>query len=143
MISAVTLLTLSFLMIGCTSAEKPDAVPPQTPSPTATPTVAASPAATDNDDKGPAASLVGRWQGQEGTYLNITEKEGKYSIELADLDGPKTYDGTVKGDEIQFVRDGKTETIRPATGEETGMKYLQAKKNCVVITKGSEGFCKD
>ncbi|HSI88074.1 MAG TPA: hypothetical protein VK918_03400 [Pyrinomonadaceae bacterium] len=140
-IMSVTLLAaFSILMIGCTPAEEPDNVPPRTPSPTATPTATASPTA---DDKKTAASLTGRWQGQDGTYVNITEKDGKYSIELANLDGPKTYEGTAKGDEIEFTRDGKTETIKAATGEETGMKYLQEKKNCVVITKGSEGFCRD
>jgi hypothetical protein len=43
---------------------------------------------------------------------------------------------------IEFARNGKTETIKSATAEETGMKWLKGEKNCVVITKGSEGYCK-
>jgi hypothetical protein len=42
---------------------------------------------------------------------------------------------------IEFSRDGKTETIKAATGAETGMKDFTKETNCVVIKKG-EGFCK-
>lgn len=85
---------------------------------------------------------MGRWPGKEGTYLNITKKGDKYSIEIANLDGPKTYEGTAKGDTIEFTRNGKTETIKAATGAETGMKDFEKESNCVVVNKGTEGFCK-
>lgn len=109
--------------------------PPATPSPTTTP-------AADVKTDPKAETLVGKWQGVEGTYLNITEKDGKYSVEIKDLDKAETFDGTKKGDVIEFTRKGKTETVKHATGEETGMKYLLEEKNCVVITKGSEGYCR-
>ncbi len=87
-------------------------------------------------------ALVGRWPGAEGTYLNVAKKGDKYSIDIANLDGPKSYEGTPKGDVIEFIRNGKTETIKAASGTDTGMKGFEKETNCVVVTKGSEGFCK-
>jgi len=138
----------------CTSAapdNKPASSPTPVSSPSASPAVSpsasptGSPAADDKGGKNKAENLTGRWPGVEGTYLNITKKAGtddKYTIEIANLDGPKTFEGTAKGDTIEFTRNGKSETIKAATGEETGMKYLLEEKNCVVVTKGSEGFCR-
>lgn len=87
--------------------------------------------------------MSGKWTGPEGTYLNVTKKDGKFSIEIKDLDSAKTFEGTAKGDTIEFTRNGKTETIKHATGDETGMKWLAGKKDCLVVTKGSEGFCRN
>ena len=86
--------------------------------------------------------MVGRWPGEGGAYLNIAKKGDKYAIEIANLNGPKTFEGTAKGDSIEFTRNGKTETIKAASGAETGMKGFEKETNCVVVTKGSEGFCK-
>lgn len=126
------------------------------PSPSASPSASpyASPTAddkNDDDDKddNDAEDIAGNWTGVEGTYLNVTRKKDvedkdgdKFSIEIKDLDKTETFEGTAKGDVIEFTRNGKTETIKHATGEETGMKYLLEEKNCVVITKGSEGYCR-
>ena len=106
--------------------------------PSASPT--GSPASTTGASKTDA--LVGRWPGEGGAYLNVTKKGDKYSVEIANLDGPQTFEGTAKGDVIEFTRKGKTETIKAATGAETGMKGFEKETNCVVVTKGSEGFCK-
>ncbi len=111
---------------------------------------AASPATSPSiDPKAPAmltkdktAALEGKWPGVEGTYLNVTKNGEKYSIEIKNLDKATTFEGIAKGDTIEFTRNGKTETIKAATAEETGMKWLAGEKNCVVITKGSEGYCK-
>ena len=100
----------------------------------------ASPATAGSGSK--ADSLAGRWTGPEGTYLNVTKKGEKYTIEIANLDGPKTYEGSAKGDVIEFTRNGKTETIKAGSGADTGMKGFEKETNCVVVTKGSEGFCK-
>ena len=87
-------------------------------------------------------SLVGRWPGVEGTYLDVSKKGDKFSIEIKNLDAAKTYEGTAKGDMIEFTRDGKVDTIRASSGVETGMKGFEKETNCVVVTKGKEGFCK-
>ena len=135
------------LLGACTPDVKP--VPSATPSTTAPASPAASPAVSPSvDPKAPAApsakltTLEGKWPGVEGAYLNVTKKGDKYSIEIKNLDKVETFEGVAKGDTIEFTRKGKTETIKAATAEETGMKWLAGEKNCVVITKGSEGYCR-
>ena len=80
--------------------------------------------------------------GPLGTSLNVTKNGEKYKVEIKNLDGTQTFDGAAVGDTVQFTRKGKLETIKAATAEETGMKWLQGEKNCVVITKRSEGYCR-
>ena len=86
--------------------------------------------------------MVGRWSGADNAYLNISKKGDKYTIEIAGSAGAKTYEGTAKGDTIEFTRDGKTETIKAGSGVDTGLKGFEKETNCVVVTKGKEGFCK-
>jgi hypothetical protein len=100
------------------------------------------PAAVSTTAPGALASWTGRWPGVEGTSLDIARDGDRFVVTIADLDGPKTYAGTAAGDHIEFVRAGRTETIRAATGRETGMKWLADETNCLVITAGSEGFCR-
>ncbi len=125
---------------------KPAASPTPVPAASTSPvgSSAASPATSPVTSPGASKvdALVGRWPGVEGTYVNIGKKGDKYSIEIANLDGPKTFEGTAKGDVIEFLRNRKTETIKAASGAETGMKGFEKETNCVVVTKGSEGFCK-
>jgi hypothetical protein len=136
------LATTAIGIAACTNDVKPPASP--TPAVTASPAAspASSPSASPAANAAKVDALVGRWPGVEGAYLNISKKGDKYSIEIANLDGPKTFEGTAKGDMIEFTRNGKTETIKAATGAETGMKGFEKETNCVVVTKGSEGFCK-
>jgi hypothetical protein len=143
----IILATALVAASGCTAPEvktpaSTTAAPAASASPAVSPVTSpsASPASAAAVSK--ADSLAGRWSGPEGIYLNITKKGEKYSIEIANLDGPKTYEGTVKGDVIEFTRNGKKETIKTASGAETGMKGFEKETNCVVVTKGSEGFCK-
>jgi len=91
---------------------------------------------------GKADSLVGKWAGSGTASLNVTKKGDKFAIEIVGADGQKTFEGTAKGDAIEFTRNGKTETIKAASGAETGVKGFEKETNCVVVTKGSEGFCK-
>lgn len=136
------LATTAIGIAACTNDVKPPASP--TPAVTASPAASpsSSPSASPAANAAKVDALVGRWPGVEGAYLNISKKGDKYSIEIANLDGPKTFEGTAKGDMIEFTRNGKTETIKAATGAETGMKGFEKETNCVVVTKGTEGFCK-
>lgn len=132
----------------CTSTPEVTKTVPNTAP--AAPAPAASPAVSPSvDPKAPAAvpsakvtALEGKWPGVEGTYLNVTKKGDKYSVEIKNLDKAETFEGVAKGDTIEFKRKDKLETIKAATAEETGMKWLAGEKNCVVITKGSEGYCR-
>ncbi len=92
-------------------------------------------------DKGPDGWL-GQWNGPEGTYLILTKNGDQYSVEIRSLEGVQTYDGVASGDRIRFLREGTAETIHAGKGDETGMKWLAGKKNCLVI-KAGEGFCRD
>ena len=87
-------------------------------------------------------SWLGSWTGPEGTALLLSRTTAnKYDVTIRSLDGVATYPGVWTHDEIDFIREGKTERIRAGTGIDTGMKWLLEKKNCLVI-KRSEGFCR-
>ena len=84
----------------------------------------------------------GRWNGPEGTYLDISKNGDTYEIQIKDLDKVQTYRGTARSNGISFERNGKAETIGSGKGEQTAMKWLLDKKNCLVIRYG-EGYCRD
>lgn len=92
----------------------------------------------------PTDAWIGKWVGVEGLALDIAPgpDAGQYALRVTLLDGSDNYVGTADGDAIRFTRDGKAETIRKVGGDETGLKYLAGKKNCLMIQKG-EGFCRD
>ena len=85
---------------------------------------------------------LGRWDGVEGTYLQLAKKGDKYVVEISGLDGPKKFEGFGDGNRIRFTRDGKTEFISAGDGQATGMKWLADKKNCL-LTRQGEGWCRD
>jgi hypothetical protein len=63
-------------------------------------------------------------------------------VKIQSLDGLDGYEGVATADGIRFPRNGKTESIHAGNGEDTGMKWLLDKKNCLIIKYG-EGFCRD
>lgn len=85
---------------------------------------------------------IGKWNGPEGTFLDISGNNGNYDIIIQDLDGPKQYQGINRGDRISFERNGITETIHASNGEDTGMKWLAGKSDCLRVHLG-EGWCRD
>jgi len=100
----------------------------------------------DNSSVGalPTDAWIGKWLGVEGLVLDIQPagESGRYVLSVTLLDGTKSYDGTADGDMIRFTRDGRPESVRAATGAETGLKWLSDKQNCLMIQQG-EGFCRD
>lgn len=85
----------------------------------------------------------GKWTGPEGTSLTITPlAEGSYQVNIQTLDGPTAFIGKWQDDAIRFEREGKVEHIRHGNGQDTGMKWLLDKQNCLFIQSG-EGFCRD
>lgn len=90
---------------------------------------------------------AGRWTGPEGLFLDIKPAKngqpGQFALTIKDnLDTQGDYVGTAGDGTIMFERDGKTETIRPGTGAETGFKYLADKKDCLIVQSGKEGYCR-
>ncbi len=91
----------------------------------------------------PTDAWLGKWIGVEGNYLEIGAggAPGVYSLTEATLDGVKYHVGTAKELTIEFQEAGKTYTISPGAGADTGLKYLAEKTNCLVIESG-RGFCR-
>lgn len=132
----ITIAT-TMLLAACGNREQTAvAPPPSTPSGNTAISPTAAPANNVTD------AWLGQWNGPEGTYLLLAKNGAQYSVKIQSLDGPATYEGIAAGDRVEFKRDGKTETIRAGSGNETGMKWLLEKKNCLVIKQG-EGFCRD
>lgn len=114
--------------------------------------IAAAEASVDDVDPvdnatAPALSTdawVGKWIGVEGLVLDIQPagERGHYMLSVTLLDGTKSYEGTAEGDMIRFTRNGRPESIRAATGDQTGLKWLAGKTNCLMIQQG-EGFCRE
>lgn len=89
-----------------------------------------------------ADSWVGKWDGPEGTWLDIEHGNAAYQITIKDLDAARTFEGSVAADGIAFRRNGVKEVIRATDGDATGMKWLAGKKNCLTVRAG-EGYCRD
>lgn len=87
-------------------------------------------------------SWLGKWNGPEGTFIEISGSSGTYTITIADLDGPKQFQGKSKGNQIMFERNGITEIIQASDGVGTGMKWLADKSNCLRVREG-EGWCRE
>ena len=88
-----------------------------------------------------AIAFTGKWTGPEGTWLDIAPKGEGYRVTVSNLDGPRDFDGTADDGGIRFMRDGQTFVIRPGNGDDTGMKWLAGKKDCLIVAPG-EGYCR-
>lgn len=132
-LAAACVLCLGLLACGERSADSPATASPSTE---AAPPASAPPPAPTTD------GWVGKWNGPEGTYLEILGGQGHYDVTVRNLDGPRTFAGTGKGNTIVFERDGQQETLRATDGPQTGVKWLAEKKNCLTVRAG-EGYCKD
>ncbi|MGH6633597.1 MAG: hypothetical protein ACREB0_09570, partial [Sphingopyxis sp.] len=60
----------------------------------------------------------------------------------SDLDTKGTYEGVVTAQGISFKRGDETLLLKKSTGDETGLKYLAGKKECLIVKDG-EGYCRD
>ena len=90
------------------------------------------------------AAWAGRWTGVEGMFLDVTPLgDGRYGLEMqSDLDTRGTYEGREDERTIRFERGGEQLTLRRATGDETGLKWLAGKQDCLMVREG-EGYCRD
>jgi hypothetical protein len=90
------------------------------------------------------ASWAGKWTGVEGMYVTITTAEpGKYKLEMqSDLDTKGSYDGNDSEHGIKFKRGAEDLSLHRGSGDETGLKYLAGKKECLIVKDG-EGYCRD
>lgn len=135
------------LLAGCQKAEAP--APADTTSTTEdVPVETVPPEGAEATDPATAphrfASWAGKWTGVEGMYATITTAEpGKYKLEMqSDLDTKGTYDGEDSEHGIKFKRGSEELSLRRGNGDETGLKYLAGKKECLIVKEG-EGYCRD
>lgn len=89
-----------------------------------------------------ADAWLGKWNGPEGTWLNIERSKHAYEVTIRDLDVARSFEGSAVADGIAFRRNGVEEVIRATDGNATGMKWLAGKKNCLTVRAG-EGYCRD
>ena len=132
---SLALIATPLLLVACGSEPAPAA--PGNAAETAAGTGALSAAQ-------PADALLGHWTGVEGMVLDVAkgDQPGRYQLTMQwSLDDHGTYAGRGDGTTIGFEREGRTEILRPGTGEETGLKWLADKRDCVVV-KESEGYCR-
>ena len=137
--------TAMVLLAGCEKAEAPAPAPTET---TVVPdeTVPADDATDPEAATAPHrfASWAGKWTGVEGMYVTITPgAPGAYKLEMqSDLDTKGTYDGTDSEHGIKFKRGTEDLSLRRGNGDETGLKYLAGKTECLMVKPG-EGYCRD
>ncbi len=141
-IISIAFVATSLLALAACQGEP--AAPARDSEQVATPAPAPAMPSDENTGETPSyAAWVGKWTGPEGLFVNITQLDGgRYRLEMqSDLDTKGTYDGTATSEGIAFTRDGEELTLRKATGDETGLKYLAGKTDCLMV-KPSEGFCR-
>ena len=127
--SLISCVTLSLIVSGCESGRSSSAQ-----------VVAAS---AYGKTSAPAADKwLGKWNGPEGTFLELVGGNGKYKVTIQNLDGPRTFEGNAVGDQIEFERNGMKESVLATNGAATGMKWLSEKANCLTVRAG-EGYCRD
>jgi hypothetical protein len=134
-------------MVVAACGEKPVAQdePAQPPSPAATsaPVTPVANPATAPSAEHRFASWSGRWTGPEGLFVTITPTTPEhYSIQMrSDLDTSGTYEGRDDEHGIRFVRNGEALMLYRASGDDTGLKWLAGKRDCLMVKPG-EGFCR-
>jgi hypothetical protein len=90
------------------------------------------------------ATWQGEWLGPEGMFVIITPVEpGMYQLQMqSGQEMLGTYIGEDNAQGIRFTRNGEQLILRSATGPETGMKWLEQSKSCLMVKQG-EGYCRD
>ncbi|TRW17289.1 hypothetical protein [Glacieibacterium frigidum] len=119
-------LAMLLVLAGCGSAPPPPTVVKEAAS--ATPV---------------ADAWAGKWVGPEGLVMGIVaEGDGRYRLtNQYTLDDKGVFEGRIEGDALVVDRAGQTVSIRKGTGDETGMKWLAGKQDCLVVGPG-EGYCR-
>ncbi len=92
-------------------------------------------------------SWVGRWIGVEGLNLTVSngKSEGHYLLKMqygTDEEMSGTYEGVGTAEGIAFVRPDGEQVLRASTGDDTGLKYLAGKTDCLKVKDG-EGYCRN
>ncbi|SOU87937.1 hypothetical protein [Tenacibaculum dicentrarchi] len=93
----------------------------------------------------PTNKWIGRWNGVEGTMLEILPNADFYDIIIHGIDNTIRVmsEKVTHKSEIVFITDDmKKHTIIAGNGVDTKMKRLDDKNNCLIIPSMKIGFCK-
>lgn len=90
------------------------------------------------------AAWAGRWTGVEGMYLDIepTTPENYRLVMQYDLENKGEFVGRDSEHGIKFTRGTDNLSLRRGSGDETGLKYLAGKRECLIVKEG-EGYCRE
>ncbi len=132
-LAAVSISLLSVVLAACDGAGT-------STTPAASPPASSTQAVSTTD---PGQAWLGRWNGPEGTYLQLDATGGaSYDVRIKDLDAERTFKGIGQDGAVHFERDGKKQSIKATNGDATGMKWLAGKTTCLTVHTG-EGYCRD
>lgn len=123
---------------------KPKVNRPETPSqnPSPSPATNLPTNQTKSGKKPPIQEWLGRWEGVEETSMELSQRpDGDLLVKINTLDGEMSVRGVVKGEVVEFYHLGQRKTIRFGNGEDTGMKWLADKTECLILAEG-EGYCR-
>ena len=91
-------------------------------------------------------TLAGHFTGPEGMFVTVTPLQGRaYELDMrwgVDDEMTGRFQAIQTSEGIAFKRGGEALVLKSATGEETNMKWLADKCDCVMVSVG-EGYCKD
>jgi len=75
--------------------------------------------------------------------MNITRTGDKFKVEIIGRDKKvESFEATARGDAIEFKRKDKVASAKFVTPEETGLRWAGGEKDCLLITKGAEAYCR-
>lgn len=159
-LTILAVMPLLLLAAGCKSADAPTADSARNPglaeqpgdapaNPPVTEVVPPAPAkanaAADPSVNERWMSLTGDYVGPEGLTLSIEPiDDGKFDVAMRwglDADMTGTFVGEAVEHGIALTRGNERITLRPGSGDDTGMKWLAGKKDCIVVKDG-EGYCR-
>src|SRR3546814_1697226 len=73
---------------------------------------------------------------------DVCSSDLHYTLEMqSDLDTKGSYEGRDSEHGIRFRRGGEELSLHRGDGDETGLKYLAGKKECLIVKTG-EGYCR-
>lgn len=92
-------------------------------------------------------SMLGRWTGVEGSFVDIVPNQKDYMVTLAYWDPVlqtmqyENHQAYAAASGISFKKNKVEHTITLTDGNGSGMKWLQNAKLCIKISPG-DGYCK-
>lgn len=92
-------------------------------------------------------SLLGRWMGVEGSFVDIIPKQDDYVVTLAYWDPVlqsmqyERHEAYASAAGISYKKNKVEHSIALTDGNGSGMKWLENAKLCIKITPG-DGYCK-